>query len=201
MRYLSGDQKLLNQLLSQQINYKSVQKFNVDVSGIISPLSRQSERASVPRTSQTRNRPATTTVTKDSNLNQIKTNIMHYQVAVKKKFSAMNTNAQPLHPQKGRIISQKIDYQMGLEKRRQEEEAQRKYQSGWKKPIDTEKEVSKRRSRKDWKTLRHLSRHEYHLKSTKTQSQSRPVSSTTKKVPITSQRPATDVLSEAQERL
>ena len=90
-RHLSGSQRLLDQLLAQQINYKSVQKFNVDVSGIVSPHS--AVTTPKPRTSQTRNRPMSKASTQDSNLNQIKTKMMYYEVAVKKKFRPMYSNA------------------------------------------------------------------------------------------------------------
>ena len=75
----------------------------------------------------------------------------------------------------------------------------KKYMAGWNEnPENAEKQVKKTRSRKDWKTLRHLSRHEYHVKVKSPKSQTRPVSSATKKMLIQNQRPATDVLSEAE---
>ena len=155
------------------------------------------------RSSQTRNRPTSTTATtKDSNLNQIKTKMKYYEVAVKKKFSPMNMNAQPCHPEKGKIISDKIDYRMGLEKKRQELDAQRRNQSGWKKkPQDTEKQVKNIRSRKEWKALRNLSKHEYHVKSPQPPQQQRSISSATRQMLHNNQRPGTDVLSENQEKI
>ena len=85
-----------------------MQKFNVDGSGIVSPHS--AVTTPKPRPSQRRNRPTSKASTQDSNLNQKKTRMKYYEVAVKKKFSSMYSNAQPLGPEKGKIISDKIDY-------------------------------------------------------------------------------------------
>ena len=75
---------------------------------------------------------------------------------------------------------------MGLEKKREADDAQRRATAHWKRgPTDCEKQVSCKRSKQDWKALRGMSRNEYQARSP-----SRPTSAAAKKALA---RPATDV--------
>ena len=83
---------------------------------------------------------------------------------------------------------------MGLARKREMDDAQRRYTANWKKsPTGGGKPVSHRRTKREWKTLRDMSRNEYQAGS-----QSRPLSTATKKLLV---RPVTDVQGAAEDKL